>query len=73
MIHFAALLIVLVGGVLGGFALLLFGFLMISIFIPILMMARDHKRGISTPLDADYTLDWEREFEEEKEEERWRG
>ncbi|MBA7640549.1 hypothetical protein ES703_48218 [subsurface metagenome] len=65
MMHILELLIVLVGGVLGGICLLLFGCMMAILFAPILLLAWDHKRGKATPLDRDYTDDWEREFEDE--------
>lgn len=57
------MLIVVFGGVLGGIALVLFGFLMLSILMMGLLLAWDNKRGKATPLDKDYTEDWEREFE----------
>ena len=62
-------MIAVLGGVLGGICLFFFGWMMILILGSILMLARDNKRGISTPLDQD----WERECEEEKEEAIWRG
>jgi len=60
-------MIAVLGGVLGGVCLFLFGWGSLLIGGAILSLARDNKRGISTPLDYDYTDDWEREFE------RWRG
>lgn len=56
-------LIVVFGGVMGGMALFFFGWISLLISGAILSLARDNKRGKPTPLDQDYTRDWEREFE----------
>lgn len=63
MIHFLELIIVIFFGVLGGVALLFAGWIILLILVPISMLAWDNKRGKATPLDQDYTRDWEREFE----------
>jgi len=73
MIHVLELSIIIFFGVLGGIALFFFGWGSLLIVGAILSLARDNKHGNPTPLDQDYTLDWEREWEEEKEESKWRG
>lgn len=69
MIPFLELIIVIFGGVLGGIALVIFGYICINVFLPMLVwaMERKEKRITRAPWDYDFTGAWKREWEAEQE------